>query len=84
MKNTTTIEINAARALEDVAQALAGEHDFGADATTAGYSLIMWSGPNDPCGYDTWSDCARSVARDDDDRTLELAERSADARSRRE
>lgn len=80
---TVTLSFSTQRSLEDLASSLAeGEHELGGDATAAGYSLIMWSGPTDPCGYDAWSDCARSVARDDDDLALELAERSADARSR--
>ena len=43
------ISVPTAQSLEDIAQALAeGEHDLGAEATRAGYALIMWPGQDCP------------------------------------
>lgn len=47
--NTTEIYIATKDALEELAIALAeGEHDLGADATTAGGALVGWTGVDCP------------------------------------
>jgi len=44
-----TLHFPTTNSLEDLAHALAeGEHALGAEATSAGYSIVMWAGSDCP------------------------------------